>query len=72
MNKDYIDYWWVFPGFKIERVLSGLKLPVNISFVPNPGDKKKDPLFYFTELYGQVKAVTKDYTVHTYAENLLD
>jgi len=72
MNQNYTDYWWVFPGFKLERVLSGLKLPVNIAFVSNPGERKEDPFFYITELYGQVKAVTKDYTVHTYAESLLD
>ncbi|WP_256621425.1 PQQ-dependent sugar dehydrogenase [Methanolobus chelungpuianus] len=72
MNQDHVNYWWVFPGFKVERVLSGLNLPVNIAFVPDTGNIKEKPLFYVTELYGQVKAVTKDYKVHTYAENLLD
>lgn len=72
MNQDHIDYWWVFPGFRIERVLSGLNLPVNIAFVPDTGSRKEKPLFYVTELYGQVKAVTKEYKVYTYAENLLD
>lgn len=72
MDQEHIDYWWVFPGFKIERVLSGLNLPVNIAFVPDTGNGKEEPLFYVTELYGQVKAVTKDYKVYTYAESLLD
>ncbi|MFW6128179.1 MAG: PQQ-dependent sugar dehydrogenase, partial [Halobacteriota archaeon] len=39
---------------------------------PNPGKDPKDPLFYLTELYGQVKAVTNDHTVYTYAEGLLN
>ncbi|TGC06783.1 PQQ-dependent sugar dehydrogenase [Methanolobus halotolerans] len=72
MSKEHTNYWWVFPGFKIEHILSGLDLPVNIAFVPEPGNKDDDPLFYVTELYGQIKSVTNDYAVHTYAQNLLD
>jgi glucose/arabinose dehydrogenase len=64
--------WWVYPGFKIKHVTSGLKLPVNIAFVNNPGKNDNDPLFYVTELYGQVKVITRDYCVHTYAEKLLN
>lgn len=64
--------WWVFPGFKIEHVVNGLNLPVNIVFVENPKDKPDAPLFYVTELYGQIKAITNDHTIHTYAENLLN
>ena len=69
------------PGFKVEKIPlkfpsgeSGLRLVVNIAFVPenlrghNPGD----PLLYLTELYGKVRVVTNDYTVHTYASNLLN
>jgi hypothetical protein len=34
--------WWVYPGFELELVATGLDLPVNIAFVPNP---KGDLLF---------------------------
>jgi len=27
--------WWVFPEFKIEQMVTGLDLPVNLAFVPN-------------------------------------
>lgn len=64
--------WWVYPGFKIKMVVSDLYLPVNISFVKEPGESDQDPLFYVTELYGNVKVITRDYTVHTYAEDLLN
>lgn len=64
--------WSVFPGFEIEHVATGLTLPVNIAFVPNPKDDLKDPLLYITELYGQVKVITNDGSVYTYAKNLLN
>ncbi|MCL5407226.1 MAG: PQQ-dependent sugar dehydrogenase [Patescibacteria group bacterium] len=67
-----IDDWWVFPGFKLEKVATGLELPVNIAFVPNPGQNPQDPLLYLSELYGQVKVITQDLTVHTYANGLLN
>lgn len=69
---DTAKNWWVFPGFEIELMATGLSLPVNLSFVSSPGKNPKDPLLYVTELYGQVKAITNDWTVHTYAENLLN
>lgn len=68
----YEDNWWVFPGFTIKHVATGLQLPVNISFVPRPGRNDDDPLCYVSELYGQVKVITRDYTVHTYAKELLN
>jgi len=64
--------WWVSPGFKIEQMVTELDLPVNLAFVPEPGDKSNDPLLYVIELYGQIKAVTSAWKVHTYAENLLN
>ena len=72
MRTENAENWWVFPGFEIEVMAAGLDLPVNIAFVAKPGDKPGDPLFYVTELYGQVKAITNDLTVHTYASNLLN
>lgn len=70
MNK--LSNWWVFPGFEIEVVTTGLNLPVNLAFVPNPGSEPKSPLLYVTELYGQIKVITNDWTVHTYAKDLLN
>lgn len=67
-----VDNWRVFGGFELEVMATGLDLPANLAFVPNPGDDPKSPLLYVTELYGQVKAITNDWSVHTYADNLLN
>jgi len=64
--------WWVFPGFEIENVVSGLDLPNNIAFVPRPTESPGEPLLYINELYGRVKVVTNDWKVHTYADDLLN
>ena len=72
MDEDIEKRWWVFPGFKIELMVSGLNLPVNLAFVPNPTDEPNKPILYVTELYGKIKAITPDWKVHTYAENLLN
>ena len=34
-----LDNWWVFPGFEIEVVATGLDLPVNLAFVPSPSSE---------------------------------
>jgi glucose/arabinose dehydrogenase len=60
------------PGFFVEEVAGGFKLPTNIAFVPNPGPNPDDPLFYVTELYGTIKVVTRDFSVSDYATNLLN
>ena len=67
-----LENWWVFPGFEIELVATGLNLPVNLAFVPNPSSGAKAPLLYVTELYGQIKVITNDWTIHTYAKELLN
>ena len=67
-----LENWWVFPGFELELVAKGLDLPVNLAFVPNPSSDPKAPLLYVTELYGQIKVITNDWTVHTYARGLLN
>ncbi|MFZ0546607.1 MAG: PQQ-dependent sugar dehydrogenase [Candidatus Promineifilaceae bacterium] len=62
------------PGYKVEVVASGFQLPVKIAFVPDglyPGDPG-DPYYYVTELYGQIKVVTHDGTVHDYVTGLLN
>ncbi|MBX3378071.1 MAG: PQQ-dependent sugar dehydrogenase [Phycisphaeraceae bacterium] len=60
------------PGFKVEIVATGFRLPVNIAFIPNPGPQPNAPLFYVTELYGTIKVVKRDGTVGTYAQGLLN
>ena len=60
------------PGFEIEVVTTGLTLPVNIAFVPNPGPDPGDPFLYVTELYGSIKVMTRDGTVSDYATGLLN
>lgn len=48
----------------------GWSFPVEIAFVPNPGSRPKDPLYYVSELRGTIKVVTNDRSVLTYAENV--
>lgn len=67
------------PGYKVEKVPlrfatgeSQFQLPVNIAFVANPGPHPSDPLFYVTELYGSVRVITRNLTVFTYANGLLN
>ncbi len=60
------------PGYVVEQVGSGYRLPVNIAFVPNPGPNPNDPLYYVTELYGSIQVVTRDGTKHQFATGLLD
>ncbi len=60
------------PGYRIEVVATGFKLPVNIAFVPNPGAAPNSPQFYVTELYGAIKVVTRSGEVRDYATNLLN
>ena len=59
-------------GYSIEVFAEDLDLPVNIAFVPNPGPLPGDPFLYVTELYGRIRMVTRDGTLHTYADNLLN
>ena len=60
------------PGYVVEVVASGFRMPVNVVFIPNPGPDPEDPLYYVTELYGTIKVVRRDGTVSTYADNLLN
>lgn len=60
------------PGYRVEVVASGFRLPVNIAFVPNPGTDPESPLYYVTELYGSIKVVRRDGVIGTYASNLLN
>lgn len=59
-------------GFVVEPVVGDLQLPLNLAFVPDPGETPESPLFYVSELYGAVKVVTRGGTVHDFATGLLD
>ena len=72
MEEEIDKIWWTFPRFKIEKMATGLALPVNLAFVPEPTDNPDDPLLYVTELYGNVKVFTNNWSEHTFAENLLN
>ena len=58
--------------FVVEEVGNEYRLPVNIAFVPNPGNEPDDPLYYVTELYGSIQVVRNDGTKVTFATGLLD
>jgi glucose/arabinose dehydrogenase len=59
-------------GFQIESVATGLTLALNIAFVPNPGNLPTSPYFYVTELYGNIRVVTRDGTVSDYIRGALN
>jgi glucose/arabinose dehydrogenase len=60
------------PGYRIERVVSGLQLPVNITFVPQPLPDADAPLYYITELYGSIRVFLRDGSLRDYATGLLN
>jgi glucose/arabinose dehydrogenase len=60
------------PGYIVEKFTTGLQLPVNIAFVPSPGPNPGDLLCYVTELYGTIKAVTRDGHLSDYRTGLLN
>src|SRR5262245_26131476 len=64
--------WLVRPGYVVEPVQTGLRLPVNVAFVPNPGPNPTDPLYYVNELYGSIRVVRRDGTMQLFATGLLD
>jgi glucose/arabinose dehydrogenase len=64
--------WQLRDSFEIEKVISGLFLPVNLAFVPNPKPQESAPFFYVTELYGSIKVITQELNVFTFADNLLN
>ena len=45
--------WNVQKGFDVELVAEGLDYPVNMVFVPKPGDDPDSPVFYVNELHGR-------------------
>lgn len=59
-------------GVVVEKVVSGLHLPVSLAFVPDAGPAPGDAFFYVSELYGKVKVVTRNFQVFPLLENLLN
>lgn len=64
--------WRARNGYRVEPFATNLKLVVNIAMVPNPGPAADDILCYAAELHGEVKAITRDGTVSTFATGLLN
>jgi hypothetical protein len=59
------------PGYAIEIAAEGFQLPVAIAFPPGAGNPDR-PFFYVAELYGNIRAVSRDGTVSEYATGLLN
>jgi glucose/arabinose dehydrogenase len=60
------------PGYVLEKFTTGLQLPVNIAFVPNPGPNPGDLFCYVNELYGTILAVTRDGHQSVYKDGMLN
>lgn len=69
---DWRGDWAVAPGFRLDIDAEGFAFPTAIAMVPNPGEAAGDPLYYVTELRGAIKVVTRDRTVHTFAEGFFE
>ena len=61
--------WELAQGFAIDIDSEGYRFPTSIAFVPNPGPRPKDPLYFVTELRGALKVVTNDRSVLTFADS---
>lgn len=68
---DWRSDWGVEEGFSINVDTEGYHYPSAIAFIPKPGRGPKDPLYFVTELRGQVKVVTNDRTIYTFAKDFL-
>lgn len=66
-----IESWWLFPGFELEHLATGLHKPTNVVVVQKPG-QDDDPLAYVVELYGKIKVITNGGKVREYATGLLN
>ena len=66
---DWRSDWELPAGFSLKIDAEGFDFPTAIAFVPNPGPDPKAPLYFVTELRGKVKVVTRDRSIHTFAED---
>ena len=62
--------WAVESGLALEVDTEGYDLPTAIAFVPDPGPRPEDPLYFVAELRGTIKVVTRSRAVLTFAKNL--
>ncbi len=69
---DPAELYQLREGLSIERFATGLELPVNLALAPGAGGDPNAPFLYVTELYGQVRVLTRNGTVSTYKEDLLN
>lgn len=68
---DWRTDWELADGLNMEIDSQGFFMPAHIVFVPEPGPGPDDPLYFVVELKGNIKVVTNDRTVHSFAENFL-
>jgi glucose/arabinose dehydrogenase len=69
MPFDWRADWGVEKGFNIEIDTEGYSLPTGLAFVPNPGSRPKDPLYFVTEVRGTIKVITNDRSIYTFAKD---
>jgi len=68
---DWREDWAVEDGFSLAVDATGFDFPSAIAFVPRPGPRPEDPLYFVTELRGRIKVVSNDRRVHTFVEGLV-
>ena len=65
---DFRDDWALPPGFDLTIDTSGYEIPTAIAFVPHPESRRKSPLYFVAELRGKIKVVSRDRSVHVFAD----
>ncbi|HSF39166.1 MAG TPA: PQQ-dependent sugar dehydrogenase [Thermoanaerobaculia bacterium] len=65
---DWRSDWAVDESLSLAVDTAGYRFPTALAFVPEPGPRPEDPLYFVTEVQGTVKAVTRSRTVHTFAQ----
>jgi hypothetical protein len=70
-SSDWRSDWELADGLNMTIDTQGYQFPVQVVFVPNPGIGPKDPLYFVVEIKGNIKVVTNDRTVETFAANFL-
>ena len=64
--------WLTRPGHRVERITGGLRFPVQIAFIPEPGAGQNDPVAYLTELSGRILVVSRSGHWEVFADGLLN
>ncbi len=68
---DWRSDWELMDGLTMDIDSRGFSFPTQTAFIPNPGNRPGDPLYFVVELKGNVKVVTNDRTVHDFAMDFL-